>query len=125
MSQVVESATPAASKAAPEGFSRAAPAVVWAVWALMLLTALAYVAWYPGNVPFFDGWVMVPFLTGAEPVTPAWLWEQHNEHRIPLPKLLLLALYRLSGNDFHAGMFFSVAALAGLAAALIRTARRL
>ena len=32
----------------------------------------------------------IPQLIGVQPITATWLWEQHNEHRIPLPKLILV-----------------------------------
>ena len=107
---------------APAGWQ---PALfVWGVWVVMLLAALCLVETYGSSVPFFDEWHIVPFLIG-EAVKPEWLWEQHNEHRIPLPKLLLLALYSASGGDFRAGMVFNVLALAGLAFFLIRSAAKL
>jgi hypothetical protein len=84
---------------------------------------LFYVAHFGRNVPFFDDWEIVPSLTGAQPVTASWLWSQHHEHRIPLPRLVLLALYRISNDDFRAGMYFNAFALAGLAAALAVAAR--
>ncbi|MEJ7636691.1 MAG: hypothetical protein WKF75_01575 [Singulisphaera sp.] len=77
------------------------------------------------NVPFWDDWNLVPLLTGHRRISAAWLWELHNEHRIPLPKLALLASYKLSGNDFRSGMFFNVLALGVLAAVMILAARGL
>ena len=67
---------------------------------------------------------MVDVLVGAQRVTVDWLWSLHNEHRLPLPKLILVLLSRISGNDFRAGMFWSVAALAALAGASIAVAAR-
>jgi hypothetical protein len=68
---------------------------------------------------------MVEILTGSRPVDWGWLWSEHNGHRIPFPKLVLLALYRLSGSDFRVGMYFNAVGLAALAAGLILLARRL
>jgi hypothetical protein len=62
---------------------------------------------------------------GDEPVTLKWLWSQHNEHRIFLPRLLYLALVRGSGYDFRAGMYWNALMLIGASAALIVTARRI
>lgn len=90
-----------------------------------MLAAPVFVAPYSGNVPFWDDWTMVPVMTGNRRITAAWLWELHNEHRIPLPKLLLLGPYKLSGNDFPSAMSFDVPALGMLASAPIPTARRL
>ena len=53
-------------------------------------------------------------------MTASWLWSQVNEHRIPVPKLILLASYKLSGGDFRAGMFLNVFGFGMSAFALIR-----
>lgn len=97
---------------------------VWAVWGLMLLAGLAFVRTYGRNCPFWDEWAWVPAQTGEVPFLP-WLWEQHNEHRLPLPKLLFVALCRLTGWDYRAGMYVNVVALGGLAAGFLLVARRL
>src|SRR5262249_20848343 len=67
-------------------------------------------------------WDMVPVRTGRQPLTLDWLWAQHNEHRIPLPKLLYVALARGCG-DLRAGMVFNVLCLAAVAAGLILAVR--
>lgn len=42
------------------------------------------------SLPFQDGWTEVEFAAaGGNPFSPAWLWRQHNEHRLPIPKLSL------------------------------------
>ena len=89
----------------------------------MILAAVVLVVRYGVDVPLWDDFALVPVLTGEKPLTVDWLWEQHNEHRIALSKLVLLGAYRLSGFDFRAGMFLSVAALALLAWGLIKVAR--
>jgi hypothetical protein len=93
--------------------------VVWSVWTVMTVAALGFVARFGSNVPFWDEWNIVDFSTGAQPISFHWLWAPHNGHRILVPKLLLLGLYKISGTDFRAGMYFNVLALAGAAAALI------
>src|SRR5215470_13424327 len=62
---------------------------VWTIWVLMLGASLAFIWKYGSNVPSWDGWDMVPTLTGEQPITVSWLWSQHNEHRVPLPRLML------------------------------------
>jgi hypothetical protein len=42
-----------------------------------------------------------------------WLWEQHNEHRLPVPRLAYFGAYRASG-DFRAGMVLQVLLLSAL-----------
>ena len=51
-----------------------------------------------------------------------WLWSEHNGHRIPLPRLVLLGIYGATGSDFRAGMYFNVLVLSFLALVMIQTA---
>jgi hypothetical protein len=81
------------------------------VTVVMSLALLGFVYYYGGNVPYLDDWDIVPALTGNQAITFHWLWSQHNEHRLVLPRLLLLGLYQISGFDFRAGMVFNAAAL--------------
>ena len=122
---VVGTLDPPDRLALPLGSSWDVAAFVWGVWALMLAATFAFVWQYGPTVPMEDDWTIVPYLTRDQPVSLTWLWDQQNEHRIPLPKIVLLALYRITRCDFRAGMFFNVLALAGLAATLIAAARRL
>jgi hypothetical protein len=50
----LETAESARPLSFPVGCARGATAFVWAVWALMLLAALGFVARYGNNVPFWD-----------------------------------------------------------------------
>lgn len=95
---------------------------VWAAWLVMLAAALLFVRAYGSNVPSWDDWDMVPTLTRAQPVTVEWLWSQHNEHRVPLPRLLFLGLNRLTTVDFRVTMYADVFAVGLLAAAFAWTA---
>jgi hypothetical protein len=54
---------------------------------------------------------------GKWPPAAAWLWAQHNEHRIALPKLLLAACAR--HGDFRVGVWLSWALLVGACAWLV------
>lgn len=98
---------------------------VWGTWALMLVAALAFVWQYGSNVPSWDGWDMVPTLTGEQPVTATWLWSQHNEHRVPLPRVILLGLHRITGINFLTPMVFNVIVLGALSFSMIVVAARL
>lgn len=104
---------------------RVARAFVWAVWIVMLLVALASLAQYGRNLPLTEDWLLVPPLTGNEPDLINWLWAQNNEHRLPLPRLMMLGLLKATDGDFRAGMFFNIITLGTLAFAMIRTARHL
>ncbi len=97
---------------------------VWAVWAAMLAAALLFVRTYGSNVPSWDEWDMVPTLTGEQPVTLSWLWSEHNEHRVPLPRLFFLALNKAFGRDIRTTMYCNVVALGVLSLAMMLGASR-
>jgi hypothetical protein len=97
---------------------------VWLVWAVCCAGALAFVARFGRNVPCADDWAMVPYISGRQPLTAEYLWSQHAEHRIPLPRLVTITLAWLCGGDIRSSMVFNVCALGGLAAALTLAARR-
>jgi hypothetical protein len=104
---------------------QAATVFVWAVWALLFLALLVFVGKYGGRTPYIDEWLIVSRLTGDEPITLQWLWQPHLEHRLPIPKLTLLASLWVTGGDFRAGMILQVAVAAALTFAMIRAARKL
>jgi hypothetical protein len=119
------SADPATRPAAARASSdRVALVFVWGTWALMAGIALACIARYGRNIPLAEDWLMVPPMTGHEPNLASWLWAQNNEHRLPLPKLILLGVLVMT-HDFRAGMVLNVLSLAVLAAAMMLTARYL
>ncbi len=93
-----------------------------AVWAVFTLAALWYVCTFGLNAPTADEWEFVPVLVGQEPVGP-WLWAQHNEHRLPLPRFVFVTLFSLT-HDFRAGMILQVAVLSALAFGLMQLAAR-
>ncbi len=99
-------------------------AVVWLVWAVALASILASIARDGRNIPFEEDWLMVGPMTGHEVDLPRWLWSQNSEHRLPLPRLVNLALLRATG-DFRSTMVFDALAIAAVAAAMILVARRL
>ncbi|MGH7215298.1 MAG: hypothetical protein ACREIT_11095, partial [Tepidisphaeraceae bacterium] len=125
MNSTLTEQSPTTAADAPPARRRLVGVLVWACWAIMTAAALGYVARYGTNVPSWDDWDMVPTMTGHQPVTSGWLWSQHNEHRVPVPRLLMLALFRVLGNDFRVLMVANVAMMSGLAAALMVVARRL
>ena len=50
------------------------------------------------SLPSTDGWEQIDTaMRGVNPLSPAWLWTQHNEHRIVIPKIFVavdLLLFR-------------------------------
>src|SRR5262249_34272259 len=62
---------------------------------------------------------------GDKPIDLAYLWEQHNEHRIPVPKLIAWALLKVTHFDYRAGMFLNVLCLGLLAMAILLAIKQL
>jgi hypothetical protein len=94
---------------------------VLTAWLAATAAAVGYVARFGVNLPVGDEWAMIDVLTGDRPVLP-WLWDWHNEHRLPLPRLVWCGLYRLTG-DLRAGMLATVLGLSLTARLLIRVGR--
>jgi hypothetical protein len=80
---------------------------------------------YGRNIPLAEDWSLVHPLTGNEPEMLKWLWTQNNEHRIPVPKILLLGLLKFTNGDFRSGMYFNAFSLGILAFFMITLARKL
>lgn len=91
----------------------------WGTWLVMSVAAFGFVLRFGPIVPFYDDFAIVPALVGEQPVTPSSLWSQHFEHRVPLPRLVLLGAYHLANDDFRAGMVAVVACLSSLAAGVM------
>lgn len=82
-------------------------------WGLLTLVTGGFVLRYGHDAPWQDEWEFVPALAGERALVP-WLWEQHNEHRVPLPRLVYLVFYRLT-LDYRTGMVLSLAVISLLA----------
>ena len=95
--------------------------VVWSVWAVMSIALIVYVVRFSHNLPYYDDWNLVPLLDGSIKFDADWLWIQHNAHRIPFPKLVLVSLLSVTGWDFRSGMFLDALALIFVTALLLRT----
>jgi hypothetical protein len=90
----------------------------------MLVIALAHLFYYGRNLPLEEDWQMVAAVTGKQQNMVKWLWQLNNEHRIPLPKLLLLFLLKIT-RDFRSGMLLNILSAAFLAAFFIRVMYKL
>ena len=88
----------------------------------MTLQALAFVARYALSNPFVDEWDFVHALYGEEPALP-WLWDLHNEHRFPLPRVFYLLLFRLTG-DLRVGCYVTLVGISVLSLGLMRLSKR-
>jgi hypothetical protein len=59
---------------------------------LTMVAAIYMVIASYSSLPSTDGWEQIDIaLRGVDPLSPAWLWAQHNEHRMVIPKLFLAA----------------------------------
>ncbi len=94
-----------------------------AVWFILTFSAVAFVVTYTTNAPYADEWEFVPTLVGEEPILP-WLWQQHNEHRLPLSRILFYLPFAMT-QDFRTGSLVQVIMLSALALALMNFAARL
>ena len=99
--------------------------LVWGVWLACTAGLFLYVRHYARNLPFLDDWAMVPVITGHQPNILKWAWAQHNEHHMPVPKLILAGLFRWVAPDFRAGMYFNAGLMSLAAAMMIVLAHRL
>lgn len=75
--------------------------VVLGVWLVSSIATIAFVHQYTSWVPYGDEYDIVPIIAEREPLTLKWLWSPHNEHRIPLPRLVRYSLLTISGGDFR------------------------
>jgi hypothetical protein len=70
---------------------------------ILALVPLAFLLWviarYAVDVPYRDQWELVPFLDKMYHGQLIFhdLWAQHNEHRILFPRIIMLALARVTG----------------------------
>lgn len=94
--------------------------IVAAVWLIATSFSIWLVHEYGNDFPFMDDFVYLP----AIQATPScqFLWGQHNEHRILLPKLGYLGLLWCSGGNFKSVQYFNAICLCVLSLGLIVTA---
>jgi hypothetical protein len=98
---------------------------VFTIYIFMVMAAFFCVFRYGRNIPIAEDWLLVAPITGNEPDIFSWLWAQNNEHRIPLPKLVMLGLLKISGGNFKVGMYGNVFLLSTMALAVILFLRKM
>jgi hypothetical protein len=97
----------------------------WIAFTLALaLAPVGFLLWklygHGHAFPYWDAWELVPILRRIEAGGPAWaeLWAQHNEHRIPVPRLIMIALAHATGwntgYEVALGVLCALALLAAL-----------
>jgi len=87
----------------------------------VLGVVVAFVAKYGSRTPYHDEYASFNLLFGN--ATAADYWGQHNEHRIPLPRLLYVAAVKLAGTDFRAPLALNVVLLAAATAGVLAAVR--
>jgi len=93
------------------------------VWALCCAALVLCVAKFGASLPFFDEWQFLSIASGQEPLSWSWLWVANNEHRLPLLRLGLYVLGRLSHWDWQA-MHYATLTLMSLGALALLCAAR-
>ena len=90
---------PALDLSRPESPTRCFSALSFAILIGGLITVAVtvhMVATTYSALPYSDAWTEVnAAVRGTNLLSPQWLWQQHNEHRIVLPKLFLAADFLL------------------------------
>jgi hypothetical protein len=74
---------------------------------ITVVVALYLVVVTYSSLPYWDGWTQIFAAKDGNPLSLSSLWKQHNEHRMPIPKLFLMADLRW----FHAGQVFLLASI--------------
>lgn len=89
------------------------PLSVWLSYALLVAglgagVASAYIVISTYSpLPHWDEWALFDHLATGKGWSPAWLWAQHNEHRILIPKIFFLIDVQL----FHGRQIFLLASI--------------
>ena len=98
------------------------------LWVLaLLLAALIAAVWtWAVDLPHLDEWVLAADLAAEDPGSLLRrAWTPHNEHRLTVPRLLLVGLARLTRWNVRAEVFLGVACAVAVAAILWRLGRRI
>jgi len=104
--------------------ARAHARFTFLAWLVMLALLVRQVVVFGTVTPFNDDWIMMANLRQDAEFHAPWLWWVHNEHRIPLAKLVYLASVGWT-SDIRGGTFGTVLLLAAVSWSCIRMARRL
>jgi hypothetical protein len=85
---------------------QASTAFAWAILlgGIVTIAAAVYMVVVSySSLPWDDGWIQIdPLVNGINPLSLHWLWAQHDDHRLVITKLFLLADLRM----FHARQWF-------------------
>jgi|GEM_PF-6583136 len=95
------------------------------VWIISTIAIYKYIDTYGLPIPYADEWLNVPQAVGDSPITLKWIWSLHNEHRLPLHRLVYVAVIAASGNNFRSGMFVNLFVLSAIALRLLNVVRKI
>ena len=101
------------------------PFLVWLVWAMASIAAIAFVHRFSRNVPYSDDFHLVPLITGQQDLNLRWIWSQYNEHRPAVSRLIHFGVFRFVSSDIRSGLYLNVLLTSLAAASMILLARRL
>jgi hypothetical protein len=88
---------------------------------LPAMALLADIHRFAVNVPFMDDWQFVPLLERARNGTLTFreLWAPHDEHRLLLPRLIIIASMFATHGDYRVQCFITFAVVAIISACLL------
>lgn len=100
------------------------PLVAWVIGIVMSVTVWNYVATNASPIPMWDDMEFVPLVQPDFHWTVDEAWALHNEHRIPLPRMIGSSVYGWT-HDIRTMMFVDVGILIGLSFAMMLLARKI
>ncbi|MBL8863798.1 MAG: glycosyltransferase [Planctomycetes bacterium] len=100
------------------------PLLVWGTWLGLVTGAVVFIATYGSQIPFLDDLEILRLWMPTPERSLHGLWALHNEHRIPIPRLIQAGLLELTW-DIRSGMYAQVVIHGAVSAAMILVARRL
>lgn len=106
------------------GMRRDATPFVFAAWLALSVALMIATVIFARPFPWLDDFAYFPFITSKTPLTLEWLWQPHNEHRIPLPKLLCWVTLKVDGGSFLLAKYLYAIALSAGAAVLLLSLRK-
>jgi hypothetical protein len=91
------------------------------------LLLLADIHAFAVNIPFMDDWQFVPLLEKARNGTLTFqeLWAPHDEHRLLLPRIIIIVSMFASGGDYRVQSFVTFSVVAVISACLLWLMMRL
>ena len=122
-------------KASPEAqqpvFGRLAPTIIFRpivgkalsvfLGVLPALLLLADIRAFAVNIPFMDDWQFVPLLEKAKNGTLTFreLWAPHDEHRLFLPRIIIIVAMFATGGDYRVQSFITFSVVGVISVCLL------